>query len=323
VRSLAFLAAVFLFFRAAAVPEAVAEQQVLVLYAGSLGNLMEEDVGPAFARSTGYRYSGEAKGSVMSANLIKAKLRQPDVFISADPKVNDLLMGVDNGDLVRWYLTICGNAMVLGYNRQSHVAAELAKVRIGDFHLYEILQEKGIRLGRGDPELEPKGYRTIFLFELAEQYYRRPGLAANILEATDRSTLIFPEEQLVARLEAGQLDAGIFYRNEVVEHNLPCIEFPRALDLSDPDLNSDYCVATYRSSKGNTYSGSAIVYSVTILEKSSNRAAAIALVSYLLSDEGRSIMKRHGLRILEPTVSGKIDAVPRELCDQLSRWREE
>lgn len=38
------------------------ESQVFVLYAGSLGNLMETDVGPAFSRATGYKYLGEAKG---------------------------------------------------------------------------------------------------------------------------------------------------------------------------------------------------------------------------------------------------------------------
>ena len=54
--------------------------QIFVLYAGSRGNLMETDVGPSFSRATGYKYSGRAKGSVLSANLTKEKLRTPDVF---------------------------------------------------------------------------------------------------------------------------------------------------------------------------------------------------------------------------------------------------
>src|SRR5208282_2222787 len=119
------------------------EGEVFVLYAGSLGNLMETDVGPAFSRAKGYQYLGEAKGSLLSANLIKEKLRAPDVFISADPKVNQRLMGNENGDLVRWYATIFGNEMVLGYNPDSRFAAELKKVGTNDTRLYEILQEKG------------------------------------------------------------------------------------------------------------------------------------------------------------------------------------
>jgi molybdate/tungstate transport system substrate-binding protein len=296
-----------------------AEGQISVLYAGSLGNLMERGLGPAFSRATGYKYLGEAKGSLMSANLIKEKLRTPDVFISADPDVNHLLMGAENGNLVRWYSAIFGNAMVLGYNPQSRFAAELRQVGTNDFHLYEILQQKGFRLGRGDPELEPKGYRTLFLFDLVEKYLKQPGLALKILHGADHPTLIFPEEQLVARLEAGQVDAGIFYRNEVAEHSLPFIAFARELDLSDPALNPSYNAVAYVSPKGTTYHGSAIVYSVTIPENAQNREGAIALVSYLLSDEGREIERRHALRIIQPVVFGEIEAVPLTLQPALEK----
>jgi molybdate/tungstate transport system substrate-binding protein len=298
---------------------AAAESQVSVLYAGSLGNLMEMDVGPSFTRATGYKYLGEAKGSLLSANLIKEKLRTPDVFISADPKVNQMLMGKENRDLVRWYATIFGNEMVLGYNPNSRFAPELKQVGTDDTRLYEILQEKGFRLGRGDPELEPKGYRTLFLFDLAEKHYQQPGLAQKILNNPEHPTLIFPEEQLVARLEAGQLDAGIFYRNEVVEHSLPFIRFPRELNLSDPDLDPYYGAATYVSPKGTKYDGSAIVYSITIPETSQNRQGAIALVNFLLSGEGRKIVEKHALRLIQPVVSGAVDALPPTLQTALNK----
>jgi molybdate/tungstate transport system substrate-binding protein len=276
---------------------------------------MEMDVGPAFSRATGYKYQGEAKGSLLSANLIKEKLRTPDVFISADPKVNQRLMGNENGDLVRWYATIFGNEMVLGYNPDSRFAAELKKVGTNDTRLYEILQEKGFRLGRGDPELEPKGYRTLFLFDLAEKHYQLPGLAQRILNNAEHPTLIFPEEQLVARLEAGQLDAGVFYRNEIAEHHLPYIAFPRELNLSEPDLDPYYAGATYVSPQGAKYAGSAIVYSVTIPENARNREGAAALIGFLLSGEGRKIIENHSLRIIPPLVSGDRDATPAKLLN--------
>jgi molybdate/tungstate transport system substrate-binding protein len=297
-----------------AAARAVAEEaQVSVLYAGSLGNLMEMDIGPAFSHATGYKYQGEAKGSLLSANLIKEKLRTPDVFISADPKVNQRLMGNENGDLVRWYATIFGNEMVLGYNPNSRFAAELKAADTNDPRLYEILKEKGFRLGRGDPELEPKGYRTLFLFALAEKHYQLPGLTQKILNNAEHPTLIFPEEQLVARLEAGQLDAGVFYRNEVTEHHLPYIAFPREINLSEPDLDSNYAEATYVSPQGAKYAGSAIVYSVTIPEHARNREGAAALIGFLLSDEGRKIIENHNLRIIPPLVSGDRDATPAKL----------
>jgi molybdate/tungstate transport system substrate-binding protein len=303
----------------AALRATAGEGQVFVLYAGSLGNLMEKDVGPAFSQATGYKYLGEAKGSMLCAHMIKDKLRTPEVFISADPKVNDLLMGAENGNIVHWYVTVFGNEMVLGYNPNSSFAGELKQVAANDPHLYQILQEKGFRLGRGDPELEPKGYRTLFLFDLAEKYYGQPGLAKKILADPERPTQVFPEEQLVARLEAGQVDAGIFYRNEVAEHNLPFITFPREINLGDPALDPQYGATTYVSPKGPTYHGASIVYSVTIPETAQNREGAIALVGFLLSAEGRKILEKHHFRYIEPLVSGDIGAVPGQLQTALKQ----
>ena len=48
-----------------------------------------------------------------------------------------------------------------------------------------------------------------------------------------------------------------------------------------------------------------------------NRDGAIALVRYLLSDEGRKIMEKHALRMIHPVMSGEIAAVPPTLKNLL------
>ena len=59
-----------------------ADQTVNVLYAGSLVNLMERGVGPAFDQTSGDRFQGYAGGSVKLANEIKGKLRR-GTYLSA------------------------------------------------------------------------------------------------------------------------------------------------------------------------------------------------------------------------------------------------
>src|ERR1700748_3913534 len=76
---------------------------VNVMYAGSLVHMMEQRVGPAFEKATGLTFQGYAGGSNGLANQIRGKLRRGDVFISANPKVNDDLTGAANGDWVKWY----------------------------------------------------------------------------------------------------------------------------------------------------------------------------------------------------------------------------
>jgi ABC-type molybdate transport system substrate-binding protein len=74
-------------------PSASAEGTVNVLYAGSLVNLMERTIGPAFTKTSGDQFRGYAGGSNKIANEIKGGLRRGDIFISANPKVDDQLMG--------------------------------------------------------------------------------------------------------------------------------------------------------------------------------------------------------------------------------------
>ena len=96
------------------------QRSVSVLYAGSLATVMENGVGPAFAAATGIEYKGEAHGSLGAARLIHDHLRSPDVFISADPAVNQrVLMGANNGGLVRWFATLASSQLVLAYNPKS------------------------------------------------------------------------------------------------------------------------------------------------------------------------------------------------------------
>jgi len=298
----------------ASTPTPAPKNKISVLYAGSLVNLMEKKVGPAFQQATGYPYEGEGKGSTALANEIKGKLRTPDIFISADANVDKSLMGPGNGNYVSWYVPFIRTSMVIGYNPTSKFATDLQAASNGSKPWYQVLEEPGLRLGRTDPALDPKGVRTIILMQLAEQYYHQPGLTQRILGATENANQIFPEEELVARLGSGQLDAGFFYLNEVKEQNLPSITLPDQINLSDPNLNSTYAQASYTNLKtGKTTKGAATVYTVTIPGTSKNMAGAIAFVSFLFSPQGQSILAQDGLTQVTPEVSGDASAVPSQL----------
>jgi len=55
---------------------------VQVLYAGSLGSVLEKSVGPEFEKNSGFTFQGEGQGSLGAAKMIFDGLRSPDVFIS-------------------------------------------------------------------------------------------------------------------------------------------------------------------------------------------------------------------------------------------------
>ncbi|GBQ35161.1 extracellular solute-binding protein [Gluconacetobacter azotocaptans] len=264
---------------AVALTPAEAAEPVSVLYAGSLLSLMEKGIGPAFdARGEG-AFVGYAGGSGALANQIRDGLRRAEVFISASPKLNDTL-GAGHGDRVRWYIEFARSPLMIGYDPRSRFAADL-KAR----PWYEVLQQPGIRIGRTDPVLDPKGALTVQMLQRAEAAYRLPGLASRVLGAPDNPRQVRPEESLVGRLQSGQVDVGFFYATETADLHIPDIALP-------PDI----VVAAH--------------YTVTILRDAPNPAGAERFVAFLLGPAGRAIQLRHGLDMVGPTLTGDAAALP-------------
>jgi molybdate/tungstate transport system substrate-binding protein len=292
---------------------ASAKGVVNVAYAGSLVNLMEHTLGPAFGKATGYTYQGRGAGSTALANQIKSKLITPDVFISASPAAYKTLQGAANGNVVRWYMTFATSSMVIGYSPQSQFAARLAAAGSGGVPWYQALETPGLRLGRTDPKLDPKGVNTLYTMQLAERYYHQPGLAAKILGGAENASQIFPEEELVARLTAGQLDAGFFYANEVKAAGLPFVTLPAQINLGDPSMASAYAQVTYTTAAGVTQHGAPISFSVTIPATAKNKAGAEAFVAYLLGTQGRVTFADNAFTTQQPSLTGEIAQLPASL----------
>lgn len=262
---------------------AQAAGSVAVLYAGSLVNLMERSIGPAFEQASGDRFQGYAGGSQLLARQIKAKLRHADVFISAAPAVNRSLMGAANGNWVSWYVAFARSPLVIGYNPASRFAAAFKSEP-----WYWVLLEPGIRIGRTDPKLDPKGARTLALMNRAEAYYKIPGLARQVLGAPDNPAQVLPEETLVGRLQSGQLDAAFFYSTETSDAGIPAIRPPAVITPT-------------------------AVYTVTIPRDAPDPRGAEQFVARLLGAAGRKLMQQHGLVLAKPVLTGTAAAAPPDI----------
>ena len=238
---------------------------VNVLYAGSLVNLMQKQIGPAFQQSSGYSVTGFSAGSKDLAVEIKGKVHQGDVFISASPKVNATLEGASNGDWVSWYGTFATSALVIGYNANSKFASDLKSKP-----WYKVITEPGIRIGFTDPATDPKGVLAVQAMTETASKQKLPALKALSTNSSD----IFPEETLVGRLQSGQLDAGFFYTAEATAANIPTVP------LTGEDLKA--------------------TYTVTVLNKAPHEAAAEAFVSYLLGSSGQAVLKQDGFTLVSP-----------------------
>jgi molybdate/tungstate transport system substrate-binding protein len=238
---------------------------VEVLYAGSLVDLMEQQIDPAFDKATGYSVAGYPAGSKDLASEIKGKVLRGDVFISASPSVNDTLEGSANGNWVSWYLEFASSPLVIGYNPHSAFAAALRTKP-----WYQVLADKGILIGRTDPATDPKGRLSVDALDDAAATHHEPALAALAGDSAD----VFPEETLVGRLQSGQLDVGFFYSSEAKAAGIPTVA------LSGLNLRA--------------------TYTVTVINHAPDPAGAQAFVEFLLGPGGRAALSQDAFDLVVP-----------------------
>jgi molybdate/tungstate transport system substrate-binding protein len=250
-------------------PKITASGKVQVLYAGSLANLMEQGIGPAFDSATGGDFEGVGAGSTALVSDIKGKVKQGDVFISASTDANTGLMGAANGSWEDWYATFATAPLVIGYNPNSKFAND---IRTKPWQ--QVITEPGFKMGSTDPKLDPKG-------KLAASALKQAGIPASKVQ-------VFPEEQLLGRLQAGQLDAGFFYTSEAADGKLATVQ-----------LGSDFKLKA--------------TYTATVLNNAPNASGGEGFLEYLFSPAGTTMMKQHGIQLQPITVTGDQTKVPSDL----------
>src|SRR6202043_5136 len=216
---------------AAASSTATGTGAVNVLYAGSLVNLITKQAGPAFQTASGYSVTGAGAGSTALVTDIKGKVYKGDVFISASPTATKTLIGSANGDWVTWYASFASSKLVLGYNANSKFASVIKTEP-----WYKAITTPGLKLGFTDPATDPKGKLVAEALTDTAKSKSLPALTTIENNKAD----VFPEETLVARLQAGQLDAAFFYTIEATPVNIPTVA------LTGEDLKATYTISTLK-----------------------------------------------------------------------------
>jgi molybdate/tungstate transport system substrate-binding protein len=252
-----------------------AATKVSAIFAGSLVDIMEKSFGPEFTAASGYPFEGYGGGSNEDAAQIKGKIRQGDVFVSAAASADEELEGAANGDWASWYSTFTSSNLVLGYDPHTKFGKQLA----ADKPWYKVLTEPGIVVGRTEPKADPKGKLTVEAVDAAAKKLHDPKLLKAL-----KGFPIFEETSMLARLQAGQLDAGFFYVVEAKIADVPTVPLTPVYKYAD--------------------------YTITLLNNAENQAGGEALVSFLLSPQRKAVEKQYGLVPIKPKFSGSAAAVP-------------
>jgi molybdate/tungstate transport system substrate-binding protein len=283
--------------------------QLIIFHAGSLAVPFKEMADAFETRHPGIKIMREAAGSRACARKISDLDKRCDVMASADYTVIDTLLIPDHAD---WNIKLATNEMTLVYHQKSRGASEITAQ-----NWPEILLRKEVAFGRSDPNVDPCGYRAVLTIKLAEKHYSQSGLAEKLL-AKDK--YIRPKEtDLLALLEAGEIDYIFLYRSVAEQHKLQRLILPDQINLKKPELSSFYAAASVEISGKTpgskiTKKGAPMVYGVTIPRNAPNPKAALAFVEFLLArDGGMAIMQKNGQPSAVPGPSSSYAKIPESL----------
>jgi molybdate/tungstate transport system substrate-binding protein len=197
-----------------------------------MGALMDQKIGPEFAKAHDAEYQGIGQASYALAHLLDAKQMRADVFVSVTPGPMRILL---KDGLVAQATPVASTQMALAYGPKSQFASEFGGAGTASGKAwYKILAAPGLRFGRTDPATDPQGRNVIFTFTLAEKYYSAPDLAKQILGDPRNPAQIFTEPSLLTRLESGQIDATVGYLSAIKSDHLPYLTLPPEINLADP-----------------------------------------------------------------------------------------
>ena len=289
-----------------------------VAFAGSLELVMDQRVGPAFTKATGYQYQGRGAGSFALAQEILGHEISPNVFISVGSAAVSLLEPAHTS----WAVRIATSPLVIAYYPQGPHAAELHRIAAGQLpmaDLFSLLAAPGFRLGRTDPATDPQGQAFAMMVGLAQRLYSLPAAEAKAdLGGSNPGSEIYPETALEAQLQAGQLDAASAFRSQAIQLGLPYVPLPAAINFGDPQDQVRYRQASLQIGPHDVVHGFLLDVEATVLGRSGG-AAADSFVSYLLSTAGRATLSRAGYSVPPPSLLGNLHDIPAAIMAAAAR----
>ncbi len=263
-------------------------QELIVFHAGSLTEPIRK-VEKAFNKKYGggIFFRDEPAGSVRAIKFVTELGKRADVIAVADYSLIPQFLIPNHAN---WYIQFAKNELVIAFTKNSRYSKE-----INAQNWFEILQQPGVEFGFSNPNLDPAGYRTRLMFELAGIYYDKPDLANKLVSICPMSNIKPMSVELISALQAGEIDYAFEYLSVAKENGLKYIELPAKINFSDQKYASFYSKASLTLNNGKQVVGKPIVYGITILNDAPHKKLAEKFLQFMFSDKGREILEKNEL----------------------------
>jgi molybdate/tungstate transport system substrate-binding protein len=275
----------------------------------------------------------EPAGSVQCVQKVTELGEIADIVASADYTLIPSLMIPDYTD---WYIAFARNEMTLAFVDTSKYANE-----INEENWFDILSRDEVKWGFSNPNLDPCGYRTPMVFQLAELYYEDDSIFETHIQGntdisvsesegtyiinsniedlnpnTDKISIRDKSVELVSMVQSGGLDYAFEYSSVAKQHELKYLDLPAQIDLSDLAYEDTYNQVKIELTSG-TNTGLPIVYGITIPNNAEHPDLAAEFVMYLINEQGQQTFEDLGQPPISPPLVNDMDKAPESLKEYL------
>lgn len=261
------------------------EGSLHILHAGALRKPMKECVRLFGKRHPGIAITLDYAGSRSCARAL-LEGRGADVVALADPFVFEELLVPGHVDV---FFVFATDRMVLAYDDMAACSSLITTENWAD-----ILLRTDVSFARSDENLDPCGYRSLMVWQLAGEYYKIPDLYDRLNQKCGPDRIYPKSIDLTSALLEGRVDYAFSYASVAQQFGFRHVEFPDRINLSNPAQAGHYARATVYLADSRVV-GSPIEFAVAVPKSSPHKEAANLFINMLTSIRGEEILTRCGL----------------------------
>lgn len=267
-----------------------AKETLRIIHAGALEQVVEK-CGEYFSKqNSGLIIETKAVGSREGAKRLLSGEKYDIIALADQSLFAELLVP----ELVENYFVFAADQIVVGYDRSSRGSKEIT-----DKNWMDMLFQRHVNFGRSNHHLDPCGYRTLMVWQLAEAFYNKPGLYAALETACLPYSTYSKSLDLANALFKGKVDYAFLYSSQAKQLGLPHIILPSKINLSNPAYADFYdqaavSVESKIPGKDVIIHGKPIEFAVGITDSTDCPELAKSFLNLLTGTEGNLILEECG-----------------------------
>jgi molybdate/tungstate transport system substrate-binding protein len=300
----------------------------LILYSADAYVLESAMLEGAFTNSTGIMMAPpKSGGSLLLAQEI-SQGNPVSVFISVSHgAVTASLLGNESSG---WAIAFAADQMALAYSNSSlqnsaasgavaaYDSAVASNTTAGWNNFFTMVSSGSVKVGFGNPNADPAGYRGWIVLEAAGQAYANDSsFFVNRMLSNNGNVTAASAADLVGPLETGQIQFLFIYKSSAIAHKLNYLQLPGQVNLGNAKYSKFYSQFSYKISSG-VQKGGVINLWITVPADSTDTTDSLQFVAFVVK-KSPMLLSPFGLVPITPAKLYNSTTVPQPLQELVNQ----